>query len=149
MDCKTCIETKVMPMFAHQTVNLHLPMMIGTARDLIKRGRAGRGLGQLGYGLGQNYLPSDDWWQRYVYDTTQGALRVLGARYGEGEYYSVDDPRFRQVQQPLPSTNLTIRPTSTTNTQTQPKEEGVTLSTTQIMMIAGAALLYFAGKRGR
>jgi hypothetical protein len=149
MDCKTCIETKVMPMFAHQTVNLHLPMMIGAARDLIKQGRAGSGLGQLDFGYGQNYLPSDDWWQRYVYDSTQGALRVLGARYGEGEYYPVDDPRFRQVQQPLPSTNLTIRPTPTTNTQTQPKEEGLTLTTNQIMLGVGGVLLFMLGKRGR
>lgn len=37
----------------------------------------------------------DDWWQRYTYDTTQRGLDILGARYGDGDYYSPDDPRFR------------------------------------------------------
>lgn len=40
--------------------------------------------------------PQDDWWQRYVYDSTQRGFDILGARYGEGEYISPDDPRFRR-----------------------------------------------------
>jgi hypothetical protein len=45
-----------------------------------------------------NFQPGqyDDWWQRYVYDSTQRGLDILGARYGQGQYASPDDPRYRQ-----------------------------------------------------
>lgn len=140
-------------MVIHQIQNLHLPMIIGAARDLSTRLRRG-GLGRLaGPPLGLETIlqppQRDDWWQRYVYDTTQGALRVLGARYGEGEYYPVDDPRYRQVQQQQP-TNITVRPTSTTpEPEREPNGENIKLTTNQVMLIAGGILLYFAGKRGR
>lgn len=48
----------------------------------------------------------DEWWQGYVYDSTQKGLDILGARYGENNYYSPDDPRFRQSgRAPVPVGN--------------------------------------------
>ena len=51
-------------------------------------------------GLGQfeeDFMPrQDDWWQRYVYDSTQRGLDILGSRYGQGQYLSPDDPRYRR-----------------------------------------------------
>lgn len=132
-------------MFAHQTLNLHFPMMIGAARDLLKKGRRAGGLGDLtlDFGYGSNLGPSQgDFWQRYIYDTTQGALRVLGARYGEGNYYPVDDPRYRQ--QP-PAQNI-IQPAPNVM---PPEEESFKLTTNQAMLIAGGILLFTLGKRGR
>jgi hypothetical protein len=128
-------------MFLHPTVNLHLPMIISGARDLIKKSRRAGGMGDLDFGSGSSLVGSqDDWWQRYVYDSTQGALRVLGARYGEGNYYPVDDPRYRQQPAPTIVTTPGMRPQ---------KEESFKLTTNQAMLIAGGILLFLVGKNKR
>jgi len=126
-------------MFTHQTRHLHLPMMISTMRR--------EGLGQIEYAYSDDFVsyPRDDWWQRYVYDSTQRGLDILGARYGQGDYASPDDPRFRQQRQPLPyvTTMNTPAPAS------QPRDDGFKISSQMAMLVVGGILLWSLGKSKR
>lgn len=54
-----------------------------------------------GYGIGNTYPVSGDFWQDYLSSTTNQALDIIGARTGEGRYYSPNDPRFGTATIPI------------------------------------------------
>jgi hypothetical protein len=102
----------------------------------------------------ENYAfggPTDDWWQRYVYDSTQRGLDILGSRYGQGQYISPDDPRYRQQGGYYPSGGYPGSPANvpagyvpgTVNTQ------GFQLNwwTVALLGLVGGAFLF--GRKGR
>lgn len=129
-------------MFAHQTVNLHLPMIIGAARDLVKRGNMG-GLGQL---AGPDPSPNtggasygDDFWQDYVWRTTDRVLHIFETR-------GPVEQQYHQAQPPPPGG--ANQPPVTTNRE-PPKDESISLTTNQAMLLAGGILIYFVAKRGK
>lgn len=58
-----------------------------------------------GYGIGNTYPASGDYWQDYLSATTGQALDILGARVTGGQYYSPNDPRFGTATVSLPVAN--------------------------------------------
>lgn len=125
-------------MYTNQLKTLHTPMIVAS----ITAERRSAGLGQLDYGDNVFARPVDDWWQRYIYDSTQRGLDIVGARYGQGDYYSPDDPRYRtQTARTLPSTTPTAAPTAA------PSMGGINISTNMAMLVVGGVLLFMLGKR--
>ena len=107
------------------------------------------------YGLGQTPY-DDDWWERYIYDTSQRIIDVIGAAKTDAPYVSENDPRYRPnvIYAPPGAASTTRAPApgtsaSKTSSGFSLGQGGVQINYFTAAAILAGVLIFMQGRRGR
>jgi Transglutaminase-like superfamily len=106
-------------------------------------------LGQIGQS------PYDDaWYERYIYDTTQKVLDVIGTAKTDTPYIPPSDPRYRNPQQvyvpvstPAPAAAAAAAKKQSSSSF-QLGQTGIQINYMTAALVLGGFLLFFQGRRG-
>lgn len=103
-------------------------------------------------GLGQSPY-DDDWYERYIYDTTQKVLDVIGTAKTDTPYIPPSDPRYRNPQQvyvPVPGAPAAA-PAVAKDKQTsgfQLGGSGLSINYWTAAAILAGVVIFMTGRRG-